>query len=312
MAGIIILNPSLKNSTLNNEGINISKKITELGGKAQAYGIISGCAGYNLRDFMDQNHIHFEFVEILHKSINEDLDKFFSLLNKLSPFPEFWLLCGTLTSRLPENTFNLIIDFLNSKDAKCVLLTEGEALRLSLESRPFLIKLNKDQLNYIINKDLTFEQEIINAAKSLAHKSKYILISFGFGSAVLVGNHMSVYAVPEEDTKIEAGSSFIAAFLLKLEETKSIKEAFGFGLNYESMEKNPFARKVPIQADIKDMQGNIKVGVKFDDLVCGMEVEEDKSYVLETESSKFYFCSLICQEKFNREPEKYLLNKKYK
>ncbi len=307
MIGIIILNPSIEDNKPNSEGINISKKIMESGGTAKVYGVIRGCAGYRLRDFMGKNRIDFEFVEILDKSIKEDLDKLFGLLNNLSPFPEFWVLCGALTPRLPENMFNLIIDFLNSKNAKCILLTEGEALRLSLQSRPFLIRLNKEQLNYIINKDLMLEPEIIGAAKSLSHKSKYVLISSGFADTVLLGNHMSLYGVSESNKKIEAGPSFIAAFLLKLEEAKTVEEAFSFGINYEAMEKSALAHKIP-QAGTQDMHDTVSVEVKFHDLVCGMEVEEDKAYILETAKGKYYFCSLICKEKFRREPEKCLVN----
>lgn len=305
MIGIIILNPLIKNNTPNNEGIDIAEKIAELGGKAEVYGIISGCAGYRLRDFMDIHRIHFQFVEIAEKSIQKDLDTFFDLLNNLSCFPQFWVIWGTLTPRLPENIFNLIIDFLNRKEAKCILLTEGETLRLSLQSHPFLTQLNKDRLNYIINRDLAFEEEILHAAKSLSHTSKYILISLGSEGAALIGKGVSLYAVAEQDKKIEVGSSFMAAFLLQLEESKSIKEAFGFGLNYEALQ----TCKIP-QANSEDMPAMISVGMKLDDVVCGMEVQEDKSYALETAQGTYYFCSLICKEKFKREPAKYLSSQK--
>ena len=63
----------LEDNILKDKGINIARKIVELGGNAKAYGIISGCAGYYLRDIMTKNRIPFEFVEILQKSEKENM-----------------------------------------------------------------------------------------------------------------------------------------------------------------------------------------------------------------------------------------------
>jgi len=49
---------------------------------------------------------------------------------------------------------------------------------------------------------------------------------------------------------------------------------------------------------------------KVRDLVCGMEFDEDTSSgILEYYDKIYYFCSLVCKEKFGREPEKYVNNR---
>src|SRR5690242_16508083 len=42
------------------------------------------------------------------------------------------------------------------------------------------------------------------------------------------------------------------------------------------------------------------------DPVCGMQVEEQKAAGMSThEGQKYYFCSLQCKEKFDRNPQQY-------
>lgn len=42
------------------------------------------------------------------------------------------------------------------------------------------------------------------------------------------------------------------------------------------------------------------------DPVCGMEVNEDTPYRTIYKGRVYYFCSRICKEEFERDPEKYL------
>ncbi len=46
------------------------------------------------------------------------------------------------------------------------------------------------------------------------------------------------------------------------------------------------------------------------DLVCGMELDKDPANsMLEYYNKIYYFCSLVCKDKFGREPEKYVTHK---
>ncbi|WP_069806778.1 YHS domain-containing protein [Vulcanisaeta thermophila] len=42
------------------------------------------------------------------------------------------------------------------------------------------------------------------------------------------------------------------------------------------------------------------------DPVCGMEVSEDTPYKTLYRGKIYYFCSRMCKEEFERDPEKYL------
>lgn len=47
------------------------------------------------------------------------------------------------------------------------------------------------------------------------------------------------------------------------------------------------------------------------DFVCGMDVDEEKVNTKSIYKGEVYvFCSLVCKEKFDQEPEKYIKQKK--
>ena len=57
----------------------------------------------------------------------------------------------------------------------------------------------------------------------------------------------------------------------------------------------------------------IKMEEKARDLVCGMELNKNSANsMLEYYDKVYYFCSLVCNEKFGREPKKYATRKERK
>ncbi len=324
------------------KGINVARVLTELGGTVKAYGIVGGCAGYMLRDLMDKSNVSFEFIEILDETrINiiitdksdhsqtrisaagpnaqwEDVNKLFSLLKELKPFPKFWALGGSLPPGLPPDTFKRIIALLNHKGAKCVLDADGEALSLGIESYPFLIKPNEYELSRLINKSLNSEDEIIKAAELLSHKAEYVLVSLGPKGAILARKGVLLKAITpsvEVKSKVGAGDSLIAGLLLKLEEVASMEEAFIFGVACGTAAVLTEGTKLCSLENVNKIYPKVKLvnlcsKTKVKDLVCGMEIDKNKSYILESSGSSYYFCSLICKEKFKKEPERYLKRQK--
>jgi Cu+-exporting ATPase len=56
-----------------------------------------------------------------------------------------------------------------------------------------------------------------------------------------------------------------------------------------------------------------KMVEKVRDLVCGMELDKDSvNSILEYYDKIYYFCSLVCKDKFGREPEKYVTHEERK
>jgi Cu+-exporting ATPase len=56
-----------------------------------------------------------------------------------------------------------------------------------------------------------------------------------------------------------------------------------------------------------------KMAEKARDLVCGMQLEKDSANsILEYYDKIYYFCSLVCKDKFGREPEKHVTHEERK
>jgi Cu+-exporting ATPase len=45
---------------------------------------------------------------------------------------------------------------------------------------------------------------------------------------------------------------------------------------------------------------------KYKDIVCRKWLTKETKNVAEREGKKYYFCSIQCKEKFEKDPEKYL------
>ncbi len=62
-----------------------------------------------------------------------------------------------------------------------------------------------------------------------------------------------------------------------------------------------------LRKEMRKMAENVR------DLVCGMELDEDSANcILEYYDKIYYFCSLVCKDKFGREPEKHVTHEERK
>lgn len=319
------------------KGINVARAIIELGGEVKAYGIVGGCAGYMMRDLMDKSNVLFEFVEILDETrINiiitddsdcsqtrisaagphtkwEDVDRLLDVISRLKPFPKFWALGGSLPPGLPDDAFKRIIEFLNNHGAKCVLDADGDALSTGLGSRPFLIKPNEYELSRLVDKKLNSEDDISDAVESLSSRSEYVLVSLGAKGAMLIGNGITLKAIApsvEVKSKVGAGDSLIAGLLLKLEQNVPMKDAFKYGIACGTAAVLTAGTRLCSRENVEKIYPEVEIieltsNSKVKDLVCGMEIYPNKAATLENEGNKYYFCSLVCKEKFRQHPEKY-------
>ncbi len=62
-----------------------------------------------------------------------------------------------------------------------------------------------------------------------------------------------------------------------------------------------------LRKEMRKMADNVR------DLVCGMELDKDlANSILEYYDKIYYFCSLVCKDKFGREPEKHVAHEERK
>lgn len=97
----------------------------------------------------------------------EEIGSFYQLYDKI--LDRFNILCGlgNLPVGLPEDLYFDLIDTANRNHKKFILEAKGKALKYGLEANPLMVKLQKEDLEYLSNLKLDFENEMIKVGYSI-------------------------------------------------------------------------------------------------------------------------------------------------
>ena len=240
------------------KGINVSRVVNELEGETRAFAIIGGCAGYMMRDLLENNKINFNVIEIIGETrINviitdlsdrtqtristkgpkvnsSNISGFIALLDKANPRPSFWVLGGSLSPGAPKNTYKKIIESLKERGEKCVLDADGEALELGIKASPFLIKPNEYELERLLGRRVEKDEDISKAAMEVCNKGvEIVIVSLGKRGAVVANKGRAFkLEIPEVEvrSKVGAGDSLIGGLLVALEKGWNLEEAARYGV----------------------------------------------------------------------------------
>ena len=97
------------------------------------------------------------------------------------------ILAGSIPKSLSQNTYERLLARLDGKGVRCVVDATRDLLVNVLPYHPFLIKPNNHELGEIVGRELTSDEEIIAAARSLQEKgARNVLVSMAGDGALLV------------------------------------------------------------------------------------------------------------------------------
>ncbi len=122
----------------------------------------------------------------------EEIVGFYELFNR-NIFNANILCCiGDLQSNIPKEIFNYFISFGNRYGKKALLRARGEELNIAIEAAPYLVLINRDDLEYLTKLKLDYEYEIIKAGQFILDKGVSIVaIDMGKkGSIALTKDHI--------------------------------------------------------------------------------------------------------------------------
>ena len=115
----------------------------------------------------------------------------------------------------------------------CILDVGGEALRLGVEAKPFLIKPNHHELAATIGHELHTMEDIRAAAQSFVDRGvRHVVVSLGKDGALYVGEEGCFYApeIPVEvKSTVGAGDALVGGLLYGLVTGGSMREGFRAG-----------------------------------------------------------------------------------
>ena len=223
------------------KGVNVTKVLHQFGADVTAMGFLGGYTGEFIENELKEMGIDTSFTKIRTVTrtnmniIGDDgnvteilepgpyiagferdqlVDRFKELVGKSSCV----VLSGSLTEGLPTNFYGKLTDICNEKDVKVFLDTSGEPLKLAVEKKPYCIKPNRKELEYIAGRKLSTEAEIIQTAYTYvkAGVSK-VVVSMGEKGLLEISKSKVIKAVPPKVKAVNTvgcGDSVVAAMVL--------------------------------------------------------------------------------------------------
>ena len=259
----IVPEAKLRCSPVKNEpgggGINVSKALKRLGMESLAIFAAGGHNGNLLKDLIRIEDIPFEAIGVapetrenfivLETSSNnqyrfnieaalfqeEDASKCIQVLNNLSLKPTILVASGSLPGGMPENFYAELAKWANTNQAKFILDTSGNPLRLALNEKLYLVKPNLSELRQLTGRDTLSKEEAVAASRELLHEHdiNMIVVSMGEEGAVLVTDAFHEFVAAPKVIKrstVGAGDSMVAGMVYMLSRQSTPSEMIRFGI----------------------------------------------------------------------------------
>lgn len=239
-------------------GINVARAITKLGGKATAIYPAGGYTGEYLKHLLAQEEIPGIPVRIsqetrenfivLEESTNrqyrlgmpgptlveEEWQEILSHLGAIED-PAYVVASGSICPGMPADIFARIGKIAKAKNAKFIVDTSGEPLRLAVKEGVYLIKPNLAELGKIAGKEDLTGDEAVEVARSLVNKKQVeiVVVSMGAKGAMLVTTDQVQWFKPPPTiikSTVGAGDSMVGGIVLSLARGKDIRQSTSFGV----------------------------------------------------------------------------------
>lgn len=239
-------------------GINVARAICKLGGRATAVYLAGGCTGDLLEKLIRQEGV--DAVRIpLHNESRENLvvlDEASNLqyrfgmpgplvteaewqqcLSAIEAIPaiDFLVASGSLTAGVPEDIFARIGSIARKKNARYIVDTSGNALKMALKEGVYLLKPNVGELAGLSGRDDLPPEAVPQLARQFISEGRCVamVISMGAGGAMLVTEDMvrTIVAPPvKRKSTVGAGDSMVAGMVWSLSKGASLLEAAKYGV----------------------------------------------------------------------------------
>ena len=240
-------------------GINVSRVIHELGGRAQAIYTAGGPTGETLKNLLKKKHIDQRCIPINGSTrenimvLEETSSRLYRLvmpgpeiseaeqsacidiLKTLDSCPAYMVISGSLPTGVSSDFYIRVIHELKACGTKIILDTKADTLKDVISEGVYLIKPNMRELSTLAGKDLDEEKQQEQHAHQLVSegKAKIVVLSLGAAGVLVVSEEMKQrFRAPSVPIKsrVGAGDSTLGAITLALSQGRSLKEAVQYGI----------------------------------------------------------------------------------
>ena len=268
------------------KGLNVTKVLRQMDADVVATGIIGGKNGEWIQENLKKMDIKEEFyvssaetrvciavlakhseTEILESGeelTDSDLRAFEKKLMELVEKSDVITMSGSLPKGMEAGYYQKLVELVNRKGKKVILDTSGKSLLEGVKGKPYLIKPNFDELEYVLGESIDGRDKIKKAVEKLKNLgAQNVLVSLGGEGAIYFGEEILKITIPKIKihNTVGSGDSSVAGFAkglddgLELNEILKLSMACGMS-NAQSMETG---RVIP--EDVKEFMENITVEV---------------------------------------------------
>lgn len=227
------------NATAGGKGLNVTKVCKILGEDPLAMGFLGGFNGKYIKNELEKLDIRSKFTLINQETRNclniidesltsteflekgpaleeNDLTNFEKDLETILSDTQILVASGSYCQNMPIDYYKKIGDICKNNNIKFILDTSGESLKVALESNPYLIKPNTDEIKQLLNINIESKDELISAARELLNMgAQNVCISLGKEGMIYL-NQNELYEVKVPKIKavntVGSGDSTIAGF----------------------------------------------------------------------------------------------------
>jgi 1-phosphofructokinase family hexose kinase len=240
------------------KGFNVSRLLKRMNEESTAVGFLGGNAGELLQtglqglgigtDFVwvaeetrtnvsivTQSHDH--YIKVNEKGPRVDETKQRELLDKIDSLAkpgDWWVLAGSLPPGVTNDIYARVIQVLNKHDARAILDTSGESLKLGCAEKPFLVKPNAEEAHALTGLPMSSPTEIAAGAVEIRRMgAQNVVVSMGKAGALLQtldGTWLTHTPKIQEKNPIGAGDSMVGGLVWALTQGIHLKEALGWGV----------------------------------------------------------------------------------
>lgn len=263
------------------KGINVSRVMKRLGVESSALGFIGGFTGQFVKDFLANEKINTDFVQVsgdtriniklktnVETEINglgpmitdEQLGEFMEAFEKMTK-EDIVVLAGSIPGTLPPTIYKKIISLCKEKEIKVVADVSGEALEEVVQLKPYLIKPNHHELGDLFKTNVQTPEEALVYAKKLVNQGvENVIVSLAEKGALLVTeNDCYIANVPKGNVvnSVGAGDSVVGGFLSAYTKNAPLEDAFKIGV--ASGSATAFSMELCTKEKIEELLPQIQV-----------------------------------------------------
>ncbi len=233
------------------KGINVTKVLRQYGASVCALGFLGGYTGRFIEEYVDglgawstftriagetrtstnvlsQDGYVTEILEPGPTITEEEKERFLQTYKEKLSGSEFMVLSGSVPKGLSADIYAQLIALAEDQKIRTVLDTSGELLVQGVKAKPFLIKPNTKELEYLTGRKLREISEIKEAAIQLAADGiAHVLVSMGEKGMLYAAEDKCLFAKAPKVKALNtvgSGDSAVAAAIMALQQGDSMED----------------------------------------------------------------------------------------